>query len=401
MVKSIAVFEYTVGGGFSGKEIDSRLAVEGYAMLYNIVLDLKNSGFRVVTTLDGRLASTVKIPADEKLMVYGDENPLEKLNPILKTVDGVLLIAPAFKDALYEATRFMEKAGVNVLGSNSSGVLKASDKRLTLLSLKKANLPTPKTKVAGVDEDVDEVRLKVEEIGYPVVFKPADGSGCEGISIVKDYSKISKALNLIRKNTKTKHFLIQEFLSGTHVSVSLLTDSKNVLPLTLNMQKVKLQEPSKTSEYAGGVVPFKHPMAEEVEKTAGLAVRAIEGLKGYVGVDMVLTRQGPFIVDVNPRLTTSYLGLRKVLKSNFGEVLAETCLNLTLPKKVECRGVTIISKMRLTKKVNLKSLASISKNVEVFGFPNSNLLLVTVYGRSISTAKKIFRRFKSRLEVSG
>jgi predicted ATP-grasp superfamily ATP-dependent carboligase len=176
MVKSIAVFEYTVGGGFSKTQLNTKLLVEGYAMLYTVVEDLKNSGYRVITTIDERLASTIKIPTDESMMIPSGETPLEKLESALKFIDGILLIAPAFKDALYEATRFMEKAGVNVLGSKSGGVLKASDKRLTLLSLKKANLPTPKTKVADINENVDEVRLKVEEIGYPVVFKPADGS---------------------------------------------------------------------------------------------------------------------------------------------------------------------------------------------------------------------------------
>jgi len=402
MVKSIAVFEYTVGGGFSKTQLNTKLLVEGYAMLYTVVEDLKNSGYRVITTIDERLASTIKIPTDESMMIPYGETPLEKLESALKFIDGILLIAPAFKDALYETTRFMEKAGVNVLGSKSGGVLKASDKRLTLLSLKKANLPTPKTKVADINENVDEVRLKVEEIGYPVVFKPADGSGCEGISLVKDYSKISQALNLVRKNTKTKHFLIQEFLGGVHVSVSLLTDGENILPLTLNMQKVKLKEPSKGSGYFGGVIPFNHPMAEEAKKVACLAVESIDGLKGYVGVDMILTREGPIIVEVNPRITTSYLGLRKVLRLKLGEALVKAGLGLGLPKKIDYRGVVIVSKTSLPKGFNRECSSNVSRNIKVFNVPQSNFLLATVYGRSYSNARKAFKRFREKvLRVAG
>lgn len=397
MVKSFVVFEYIVGGGLSKTELDTKLLIEGYAMLYTVVKDLKISGYRIVTTIDERLASTVKIPADESMVVRVGETPLEKLEKVLKNVDGVLLIAPAFKDSLYETTRFMEKTGVNVLGSSSSGVLKASDKRLTLLSLKKDNLPIPKTKVADVDEEVDEVRLRVEEIGYPVVFKPADGSGCEGISLIKDYSKISQALNLIRKNTKTRHFLIQEFLSGRHVSVSLLTNSKDVLPLTLNMQKVKLKEPPKSSGYFGGVIPFNHPMAEEAKNMASLAVKAIGGLKGYVGVDMVLTRKGPIIVEVNPRITTSYLGIRKVLRLRLGEALVKAGLGLELPEKVDYRGVVIVLKTDLPKEFNKKRLLNTGKNVKVFSIPQLNFLLATVYGKSYSNAKRSFKRFKEKV----
>ena len=39
-------------------------------------------------------------------------------------------------------------------------------------------------------------------------------------------------------------------------------------------------------------------------------VAAIPGLGGYFGVDLILTGDGPSVVDVNPRLTTSYAGLR-------------------------------------------------------------------------------------------
>ena len=36
---------------------------------------------------------------------------------------------------------------------------------------------------------------------------------------------------------------------------------------------------------------------------------AIPGLWGYIGIDLVETARGPLVVDVNPRLTTSYAGL--------------------------------------------------------------------------------------------
>jgi predicted ATP-grasp superfamily ATP-dependent carboligase len=46
------------------------------------------------------------------------------------------------------------------------------------------------------------------------------------------------------------------------------------------------------------------------------ACRAIPGLAGYVGVDLILTPGGPLVVELNPRLTTSYLGLRAATRRN-------------------------------------------------------------------------------------
>ena len=56
---------------------------------------------------------------------------------------------------------------------------------------------------------------------------------------------------------------------------------------------------------------------------------SVAGLRGYVGVDLVLGDE-PFVVDVNPRLTTSYVGLSKVTGFN----VADTMVNVVLKKKL-------------------------------------------------------------------
>ena len=43
---------------------------------------------------------------------------------------------------------------------------------------------------------------------------------------------------------------------------------------------------------------------------------AIPGLWGYVGVDLMLAKEGPVVLEINPRLTTSYCGLRRALGIN-------------------------------------------------------------------------------------
>ncbi len=52
---------------------------------------------------------------------------------------------------------------------------------------------------------------------------------------------------------------------------------------------------------------------------AGLAQRvaeALPGLWGYVGVDFILSDAGAMVLEVNPRLTTSYVGRRKSIGAN-------------------------------------------------------------------------------------
>ena len=50
------------------------------------------------------------------------------------------------------------------------------------------------------------------------------------------------------------------------------------------------------------------------------AVEALAGLRGYVGVDVVLGDNDQ-VIEINPRLTTSYVGLRALAETNLAEAM--------------------------------------------------------------------------------
>ena len=96
-----------------------------------------------------------------------------------------------------------------------------------------------------------------------MVFKPVDGVGCSGLSVVKQETQIHQAIAKIKRQSKSKRFVVQEFLTGESASVSLLATSKKAQALSLNKQTVNLAEPPETSSYDGGCVPFEHPLSRK------------------------------------------------------------------------------------------------------------------------------------------
>ena len=74
--------------------------------------------------------------------------------------------------------------------------------------------------------------------------------------------------------------------------------------------------------YDGGCVPFEHPLKQEAFTLTEKVVESF-GLRGYVGVDFVLAEDKAFVVDVNPRLTTSYVGLREVAGFNVAQAVID------------------------------------------------------------------------------
>jgi len=77
--------------------------------------------------------------------------------------------------------------------------------------------------------------------------------------------------------------------------------------------------------YLGGELPLAAGLAERSVALAERALAALPETSGYVGVDLVLGRDPnggeDFVIEVNPRLTTSYVGLRAATETNLAEAV--------------------------------------------------------------------------------
>ena len=71
----------------------------------------------------------------------------------------------------------------------------------------------------------------------------------------------------------------------------------------------------------GGQTPLPPPLAERAVRIARRGIAAVDGLAGYVGVDVVLGEASEVVIEINPRLTTSYVGLRALATDNLMDVL--------------------------------------------------------------------------------
>ena len=80
-------------------------------------------------------------------------------------------------------------------------------------------------------------------------------------------------------------------------------------------------------------------LSEIAMETAKNAVESIEGLKGYIGVDMILNkeRNKVYIVEINSRLTTPYVALRSIINFNLGEAVINS-VHGELPAEVILDG---------------------------------------------------------------
>jgi predicted ATP-grasp superfamily ATP-dependent carboligase len=346
----IIIYEHASGGGYAEQPIPPSVLAEGYAMLRSIVADFKAAGHEITVLLDNRISKlNPPIDADFTVPIMYSGEPKRFLCNIAKINDALYIIAPETGQILQSFVKLAEGSGKISLNCTANAIVATGDKALLYETLQKFGM-APKTILLELSDGLAKIKQAVEgEIGYPAVFKPIDGVSCSGISIVTEESQIALALTKLSAESSNKRFIIQQYIQGEAASVSLLSTGKNACALSLNKQNITLADPAKASSYDGGAVPFDSPFRAEVLGAAERLVEAIPGLRGYIGVDVVYSQGNLFVVDVNPRLTTSYVGLHRAAAFNVAEALVDAVSKGILPQKVESRSHTCFLKVQTPK----------------------------------------------------
>jgi predicted ATP-grasp superfamily ATP-dependent carboligase len=321
---NLLIFEFATAGGAE----DPLLTVEGHEMLQSLTRDLGNYSSKCsVSYLISKHAEPIDEGRCQSIVI--DEHPHQWIKNNIAAYDFCLPIAPEEDFILYELTRLIETEGVKVIGSNLDAVLTCSDKYQTYQALKN-HLPM-----------IDTHKVYWDEVGnysnyFPgrKVVKPADGVSCSAVQIVESFEEFQRASQKIKEVSSFPYFILQEWVEGESASVSLLSNGKTAIPLSLNQQKVNLKDGQ--MDYQGGKVPFNHPLEEEAKEMAKKGVESINGLKGYVGVDLILGEE-VHLVEINSRITTPYVALCSMLNFNLGQAILESVQG-KLPSHVELKG---------------------------------------------------------------
>jgi predicted ATP-grasp superfamily ATP-dependent carboligase len=322
----IFVVEYITGGGLADRQISAELLNEAEAMLGALLDDLS-----LLPEVDLLVSRDPRLPA----LNYncGIFTPVpggdvwEAWKHCIDSCDAVWAIMPETGGLLERISHLTLARMRPLIGSHPSAVAVAASKLQTAETLQRAGIDVVPT--YAVDNDIPAIQSRW-------VLKPDDGVGGEGAHIFESYEAMIQAL---RYRDRYSGYVAQPVLEGKAGSLSLLCRDRSATLLTANCQQVR--------EVGGrfvldGVLVNGLPAAHVRYASLARAIaRAIPGLWGYAGVDMVLTGNGPVVLEVNPRLTLSYAGLRSVLAVNPAKLILRMLHNdATLPS---CTPVTSVN----------------------------------------------------------
>jgi predicted ATP-grasp superfamily ATP-dependent carboligase len=281
----VLVYEHVSAGGL-GPEAAASLRREGEAMLAAVVADFR------------------QLPGIDVEKVSG---PFYKKGPDT----FYLVIAPEFDDHLCRLSQTVLDVGGQLLGSLPEAIRLTGDKLELAHFWRKRRVPQPHTQL----HDFGSFAF----LDGPWIYKPRHGAGSRAILFVRDQHEELVDWSEAIRECPDDDFILQPCVPGQAASVSLLMSATQTIPLLPAAQH--LSEDGQF-RYLGGSLPLPEPLASRAVKIALQAVAGIDGLQGYVGVDLVLGDHGnDYAIEINPRLTTSYLGLRQLCEQNLAHLM--------------------------------------------------------------------------------
>jgi predicted ATP-grasp superfamily ATP-dependent carboligase len=306
----VFLYEWATGGGLVGElgALPASLVREGTAMLGALAADLvRIAGCQVTVLRDPRILH-LALPGCRLVDVQSSFSQREEFQRLSAESDGTILVAPELDGVLLRSAMLAVRAGGRLLSPSPEFIRIAGDKQRTCDMLAAAGVPVPQGRVLQPDEPLPE------DFGYPAVLKPVDGAGSQDTYVVSGAYDAPPAYAWPRR--------LERLVPGLAASVAMLCGPAGRVPLVPTRQR--LSDDGRL-RYLGGELPLAAGLAERAVALAERALAALPAAVGYVGVDLVLGREPDgsedYAIEVNPRVTTSYVGLRAAVKTNLAEAM--------------------------------------------------------------------------------
>jgi len=334
------LYEHITSGALIDEPLPSSLAREGNDMLTAIVQDLiQLANIELFILRDARLEALEKMDAVTTNHIYTINNSASFHShyfDAINNADMVLAIAPETDGVLDKIQQQILDSGTQLLASQTKATQISSDKYLCHQKLSAFGISSPTTVKAS------EWSLNKFSSTTGFIIKPQDGAGCIDTFFMRNSSTLEDWLE--SHPDELNNAIVQPYIEGSAISLSLLVDHNDTRVLAINQQNIELNNDKLVflGSIVNGVTETDLSFSQAT-KIAQNIHQAIAGLWGFVGIDLILHQDKIFVIDINPRLTTSYIGLRQSLNHNPAELLftmmEKGCS--ALPKQLQRQAIEV------------------------------------------------------------
>lgn len=235
--------------------------------------------------------------ADEKLIISTIDVP-EILKAAKKHgIDAIMTLASDMP--MCSVATVAKELGL--VGISAETALKTTNKGEMRACLKEKGVPIPKFYNVS---DYDEYMDAVSSFTKPFIVKPTDNSGSRGIFLIEDIGdkqKISDAYEYSHHYSRCGDVIVEEYMEGSEVSVETLSvdGEVNVLQIT---DKLTTGSPYYVEMGHSQPTILGKKTVEEIIRVAISAVKAVGIENGPSHTEIIVTDEGPKIVELGARM---------------------------------------------------------------------------------------------------
>jgi len=219
-----------------------------------------------------------------------------------------LILGSGLDDAFEEREKIIKEINKNQYSiKNLNNSLETIKKSRNIISV--YNILAPKGFKTPVTQSYEKVRLNDTLLNYPFVLKKKTGAGGINVYKIESERELSFFIRLQKaKGFKESDWLIQEYLEGTPVSCTTISNGNECEVVSINRQIIgeKYVNASKEFIYCGNIVPA-NLFKENNQLISQISITLVKNLKlkGINGFDFVLKDHYPYLMEINPRIPGS------------------------------------------------------------------------------------------------
>ncbi len=263
-------------------------------------------GYKVVVVDRNENAPGFSVEGVEKeyISINDNERVLEAAQR--HNIDGILTVTDkAVRTVAYVATQ------LGLPGISEEAAFMGTNKAAMRKRLKERGVPIPKFYTVQTKEEYLEAISHFED---KCVVKAVDNAGSQGIMLLHDMSDqqaIADAYDYCKKYSGSGELVLEEYMEGPEICVETLSSNGVCYPIQITDQQAK-EPPYFTDCGYNQPSLLDEETQKRIRQVAIDANMALENYQGSSCTEMIVTREGPKIVELGLRLAGDYMTAKMV-----------------------------------------------------------------------------------------
>ncbi len=297
-------------------------------------LSLKEEGYRVI--LINSNPATIMTDTEIADKVYIEPITLEFVSRIIRKERPDALLATLGGQTGLNMAIELEESGilkeldVEILGTKLDAIHQAEDRDLFRSLMNELGEPVPESDII---HNLDEAEAFVDQIGYPVIVRPAFTLGGTGGGICYDHDDLVEYVTSGLKYSPVNQCLLEKSIAGfKEIEYEVMRDASDNAIVVCNMENVDA-----VGIHTGDSIvtaPSQTMTDREYQMLRDVSLRIIRtlGIEGGCNVQMALDPHSfdYYIIEVNPRVSRSSALASKATGYPIAKIAAKIAVGLTL-----------------------------------------------------------------------